>query len=111
MVAGFGFAILESAVYGASNPSSTVLRMFTAAPLHGACGSRVGVSLTMFPKSPVRAVFRFLTAVAIHGVYNFMLIIPGVIPSIAAVLIALSALTMSVLAIRSGMEKVPEIHA
>ena len=102
MVAGFGFAILENAVYAASNPGNTILilRVFTAAPLHGACGARVGVSVTMFGKKTAPALFRFLTAVAIHGIYNFMLTVPGRLPSAAAVLIALSALASSVLTIR-----------
>ena len=103
LVAGLGFAILESAVYGASNPANALLRAFTAAPLHGACGSRVGAAVSMIRESPVQAVFRFLTAVVIHGIYNFMLLIPGVLPPIAATLIALSALGSSIVAIRSGM--------
>ena len=103
LIAGFGFAILESAVYGASNPGNAILRVFTATPLHGACGSNVGISLLMFPQNPVRAVFRFFIAVVIHGVYNFMMIIPGRMPPIAAVLIALSALASSIVAIRGAM--------
>ena len=105
LAAGLGFAILESAVYGASNPGSAMLRVFTAAPLHGACGYRVGASVMMFRESPARAVSRFLTAVVIHGVYNFMLTIPGRLPPLTAVLISLSALATSVLAIRSGMRE------
>jgi len=104
LIAGLGFAILESAVYGASNPGNALLRTFTAAPLHGACGFRVGSSAAMFPERPVQAVFRFLSAVVIHGIYNFMLIIPGFFPSIAAILIAISALATSIMAIRSGMK-------
>jgi len=104
LIAGLGFAILESAVYGASNPGNALLRTFTAAPLHGACGFRVGSSVAMFPERPVQAVFRFLSAVVIHGIYNFMLIIPGFFPSIAAILIAISALATSIMAIRNGMK-------
>ena len=103
LIAGLGFAIIESAVYGASNPGNALLRTFTAAPLHGACGFRVGSSMAMFPERPLQAVFRFLSAVIIHGLYNFMLIIPGFVPSAAAILIALSALTTSILVIRNGM--------
>jgi len=103
LIAGLGFAIIESAVYGASNPGNALLRTFTAAPLHGACGFRVGSSLAMFPERPLQAVFRFLSAVVIHGLYNFMLIIPGFVPSAAAILIALSALATSILVIRNGM--------
>jgi RsiW-degrading membrane proteinase PrsW (M82 family) len=104
LVAGFGFAILESAVFGASNPGILLPRMFTAALLHGACGARVGFALAMFPKTPVQAVFRFLTAVVIHGVYDFMLETPGRLALVAAVLIAVSALASSVLAIRNNMK-------
>jgi len=104
LIAGFGFAILESAVYGASNPTNALMRTFTAAPLHGACGFRVGSSAMMFREHPVQAFFRFLSAVAIHGIYNFMLTIPGFIPSIAAILIALFALASSVVATHNGMK-------
>ena len=103
LVAGLGFAILESAVYGASNPSNALLRAFTAAPLHGACGFRVGASVAMFRESPVHAIFRFLSAVIIHGIYNFLLLIPGILPPVAATLIALSALASSIVTIRSGL--------
>jgi len=104
LIAGLGFAILESAVYGAANPGNALLRIFTAAPLHGACGFRVGSAIAMFRERRVQAISRFLSAVAIHGIYNFMLHIPGLFSSIAAVLIALSALASSVLAIRNGMK-------
>jgi len=104
LIAGLGFAILESAVYGASNPGNALLRTFTAAPLHGACGFRAGSAVALFPERPVQAIFRFLSAVVIHGIYNFMLIIPGFFPSIAAVLIAISALATAIMAIRNGMK-------
>jgi RsiW-degrading membrane proteinase PrsW (M82 family) len=105
-VAGLGFAILESAVYGASSPGNALLRAFTAAPLHGACGSRVGFSVVLLRERPVHGIFRFLSAVAIHGVYNFMLRIPGRFPPIAAVLIAVSALVSAIQVIRSDMRAV-----
>ena len=105
LVAGLGFAVLESAVYGASVPVNALFRAFTSAPLHGACGTRVGIALGMFRQSPVLSVFRFLAAVVIHGVYNFMLLIPGTFPLIGATLLALSALASSILAIRGGMRE------
>jgi len=106
LVAGLGFAILESAVYGASNFDITLLRAFTAAPLHGACGSRVGSSIVLLREHPVRGIFRFLSAVTVHGVYNFMLNIPGRFPPIAAVLIAISALVSAIQVIRIEMKAV-----
>jgi len=103
LIAGLGFAILESAVYGASNPGNALLRAFTAAPLHGACGSRVGSSVELLREHPVQGILRFLSAVAVHGAYNFMLNIPGRFPPIAAVLIAISALVSAIQVIRSEM--------
>jgi hypothetical protein len=104
LIAGLGFAILESAVSGAANPINPLLRIFTAAPLHGACGFRVGSAAIMFKDRPIQASFRFLSAVIIHGIYDFMLIIPGVFSSITAVLIALTTLASSVVVIRNGMK-------
>ena len=101
LVVGLGFALLESAVYGASDTGVLLIRAVTAAPLHGACGSRIGAAAVMFRTNPVQAVFRVLTAVAIHGVYDLMVILPG-FPAIAAVLIAISALISAILTIRGG---------
>ena len=101
LVAGLGFALLENAVYGASNSGVLLLRAFTAAPLHGACGSRIGAAAVMFRASPLQALLRIMAATAIHGIYNFMVTIPG-IPSVAAVLIALSALLSAIISIHSG---------
>ncbi|GBU27234.1 hypothetical protein R84B8_00760 [Treponema sp. R8-4-B8] len=106
LVAGLGFAILESARYAASDMSVNIalLRIFTAA-LHGACSSRVGSAVVMFRKNPAQALLRFLSAVAIHGVYDLMVKIPG-LPSIMAILIAFSAATTTILSIRGGWESV-----
>jgi RsiW-degrading membrane proteinase PrsW (M82 family) len=101
LVAGLGFAILENAVYAASDTSILILRTVTAAPLHAACGSRVGAAAIMVRSNPIQAFFRLFTAVAIHGIYNFMSAIPG-ISSMAAVLIAITALTSSILSIRGN---------
>jgi len=110
LVAGFGFAILESAMYfmyfaDGMSINIALLRIFTAA-LHGACGSRVGSAIVILRKNPSQAITRFLTAVAIHGVYNLMLSTKSLIPSIAAVLITLSALITTILSIRGGWESV-----
>jgi RsiW-degrading membrane proteinase PrsW (M82 family) len=103
LIAGLGFALLEGAVYGASDAGVLLLRAFTAAPLHGACGSRVGAAAVLFRSHPLQALFRFFVATAIHGIYNFMIIMPG-FPSIAAVLIALTACASSILSLRGGWE-------
>ena len=101
LVAGLGFAILESAVYGAVDTNVILLRAFTAAPLHGACGSRIGAAAVLFRSNFPQAFLRIVTATAIHGIYNLMVIRPG-ISSIAAVLIALSAFVTVILTIRGG---------
>ena len=112
LIAGLGFAILESARFAASDLDTNLvlLRIFTAA-LHGACGSRIGAAAVMFRTNPIRALLRILTATVIHGVFNFLITIPG-FPSIAAILIALSALTTTILVIRGGWddESLPEGH-
>jgi len=101
LVVGLGFALLETAVYGASDTGVLLIRAVTAAPLHGACGSRVGAAAVMFRTNPVQAVFRILTATAIHGVYDLMVILRG-FPAIAAVLIAITALVSAIVTIRGG---------
>jgi RsiW-degrading membrane proteinase PrsW (M82 family) len=100
LLAGLGFAMLESAVYGAADFRVALPRAFTAAPLHGACGARIGSALLIFSSQPRRAVFRFFSAVIIHGVYNIMIVRSGV-SSLLAVLIALFALASSALEIRN----------
>jgi RsiW-degrading membrane proteinase PrsW (M82 family) len=107
-VAGLGFALLENAVYAASDTSVLLLRAVTAAPLHAACGARVGSAAVLIRTNPIQALFRILAAIAIHGIYNFMAAIPG-FSLIIALLIALTALGSSILTIRGGWEK-PEIN-
>jgi len=103
LVAGLGFGILESAVYGASYPVNALLRAFTATPLHAACGSRVGSSIMLFRENTALAVFQFLSAVAIHGIYNLMVVAPGRLSPWIAILVAASALASSIQAISRGM--------
>jgi RsiW-degrading membrane proteinase PrsW (M82 family) len=101
LLTGLGFALVENASYGAADAGITLVRLLTAAPLHGACGARVGLAAASFREAPVRSAFRFFTAVAIHGMYNFMLLNPGVSP-VFPVLLALSALAASVQVIHRG---------
>ena len=94
LVSGLGFAILENAFHGITDISITLLRAFTAAPLHGACGIRAGVAVFIFSKNPAKATLYFISAVLIHGAYNLILASPA-LPSVLAILIALSALFAS----------------
>lgn len=100
LVAGLGFALVENTVYAASNTAVLLLRAITATLLHAACGSRVGTAAVMLRSNPFQAVVRLLIAAVIHGIYNFMIILPG-FPSIIAILIALSALVTSILLIQN----------
>ncbi|GHU69664.1 hypothetical protein FACS189450_02900 [Spirochaetia bacterium] len=102
LLAGLGFALIEGAAYGAANIGVALLRAFTAAPLHGACGARVGAAAAVCRDHPLPALLRFLVAAAIHGMYNFMILLPG-IPTVLAVFAALSALGSSVLFIHRAM--------
>ena len=101
LVAGFGFALLENAVYAASDIRVLPLRIIITAAVHAACGSRIGVAAVMIRTNPFQAILRILTATAIHGIYNLMMDMPGFSP-IAAILIALSALFSAIFTIRGG---------
>ncbi|GHU05908.1 hypothetical protein FACS1894147_12540 [Spirochaetia bacterium] len=98
LLAGLGFALVENAYYGAADIGITLVRAFTAAPLHAACGARIGQAAAAIRQAPARTLIRFLSAVAIHGMYNFMIISPRIAP-VFPVLLALSALAASVQAI------------
>ena len=102
LVSGLGFAMFENAVYAASNINLLLLRLVTAA-LHAACGSRIGAAAVTFRSNPVKAAARVLSAVAIHGIYNLMVTLPG-ISSIVAVLIALSAFTIAMISITGNSQ-------
>jgi RsiW-degrading membrane proteinase PrsW (M82 family) len=105
-IAGLGFALLENARYVITdmNTNLLLLRAVTAAPLHGACGARIGAASVMFRNSPFQAVSRILTATAIHSIYNILFKIPGSTTSIAAILIAFSALTTTIITIIGSRE-------
>jgi RsiW-degrading membrane proteinase PrsW (M82 family) len=90
LAAGLGFAALENAFYGLADIHITLIRAFTAAPLHGACGIRAGTAVFLIRRRPAKALFAFIYAVLIHGAYNLMILIPA-IPSVLAVLTALAA--------------------
>jgi RsiW-degrading membrane proteinase PrsW (M82 family) len=101
LTAGLGFAVIESASYGSADIGVAFIRAFTAAPLHGACGARVGAAAADLRDRPFPALLHFLSAVAIHGMYDFTILLGGV-PRILAILVAFSALASSVLFIRRG---------
>jgi RsiW-degrading membrane proteinase PrsW (M82 family) len=99
LIAGLGFAVIETAMYGVGDFSIALVRAVTAAPLHGACGTRIGMAVSHIKDAPGLALGRFLYAVGIHGMYNFMVISPG-IPQVFPILIAFTALLSSIQLIR-----------
>jgi RsiW-degrading membrane proteinase PrsW (M82 family) len=99
LIAGLGFAVIETAMYGVGNFSIALVRAVTAAPLHGACGARIGSAVSHIRNAPGIALVRFLYAVGLHGIYNFMIISQG-FPLVFPVLIAFTALFSALQLIR-----------
>jgi RsiW-degrading membrane proteinase PrsW (M82 family) len=108
LIAGLGFALLENAIYAASNTTVLLLRTVTTAPLHAACSSRIGIAAVMLRSNPMQAFFKVLTATAIHGIFNLMVTRPG-LPMIMAILIALTALATSISTIIGNWEDAPPL--
>jgi RsiW-degrading membrane proteinase PrsW (M82 family) len=104
LVGGLGFALAESASYGTAGMGVALLRAFTAAPLHGACGARTGLAAAVFRDNPAAGTLRFLSAAAIHGMYNFLTLRSG-FSSVIAVLAAFSLLISSLAFIRRSFRQ------
>ncbi|MDR2629971.1 MAG: PrsW family intramembrane metalloprotease [Spirochaetaceae bacterium] len=100
LLTGLGFSAVETASYGPANLGIALFRVFTTAPLHGACGARNAAAAVLCRRNPFRASMRFFSAVIIHGMYNFMVVRTG-LNRIFAVLIAITALASSIQEIRS----------
>jgi RsiW-degrading membrane proteinase PrsW (M82 family) len=103
LIAGLGFAVVETAMYGAGNFSIALARAITAAPLHGACGIRIGVAVFHIRSAPAKSLIGVLYAVTLHGMYNFIILSRG-IPLVFPILIAFSALFSSIRLIRFSDE-------
>jgi RsiW-degrading membrane proteinase PrsW (M82 family) len=103
LLTGLGFAVIETASYGAADLNIALLRAFTAAPIHGACGSRVGLAALNSTRAPIRCAVWFFSAVIIHGAYNFLLVSPRA-PRVLPILIAFAMLISSVRIIRNGLD-------
>jgi len=95
LIAGLGFAVIESAYYGIANLNIALLRIFTAVPLHAACGIRAGTAVFVAPQHPAKAFFLFIYSILIHGAYNLMIVSPA-IPSFLAIPTALIAFFASI---------------
>ena len=99
LAAGLGFAVIESAFHGITDLNIAVLRAFTAAPLHGACGIRAGAAVFAVDQYPAKGIRLFISTVLIHGAYNLIIVSPA-IPSALAIFVALTALFSSLIYIK-----------
>jgi len=104
LIAGLGFALLENAVYAASDINVLPLRIIITAAVHAACGARIGAAVVMIHSSPIQAILRILSATAIHGIYNLLVTMSGFSPLIA-IFIAISALFSAIVTISGGWSK------
>ena len=95
LIAGLGFAVIESSYHGMSDINITLLRIFTAIPLHAACGIRAGTAVFIASQHPAKAFFLFISSTLIHGAYNLMIVSPA-IPSFLAIPTALLAFFASI---------------
>ena len=102
LVVGLSFALIENAGYGASDFSVAGMRALTAAPIHGACGSRAGSGAALLRERPFLASLRFFSAVAIHGFYNLLLNMPG-FPAFLVFPLVIATLLSSILTIYRGI--------
>jgi RsiW-degrading membrane proteinase PrsW (M82 family) len=95
LIAGLGFAVIETAFYSSADFRIALIRAISAAPLHGACGAHIGFGAINIKTAPVRALGHIFYAALIHGMYNFMLISSGV-SVILSLLIAITAFLASI---------------
>jgi hypothetical protein len=101
LITGFSFALVETIYYGAGGLGIALLRAVTAAPLHGACGSRVAAAVYHIPARPPLALSRFLAAVFIHGSFNFIVLRPN-IPHFIPVILTAAVLLPSLKSVQRG---------
>jgi RsiW-degrading membrane proteinase PrsW (M82 family) len=92
LFSGFMFSAMETVFFSLGNVQTGLLRAISASPLHGACSLRAANAVvSLRRKRTGRAIFDFLTAILLHGLYN-LLNERGGISAILAVGLALSAL-------------------
>jgi RsiW-degrading membrane proteinase PrsW (M82 family) len=91
VVAGFGFAALETAFYSLSNINIALLRAVSSAPLHAVCAGRIALAVyTLFdsgePKRVFRSVWNIIMPVALHGMFDFFILRGSFFPVFALLL-------------------------
>jgi RsiW-degrading membrane proteinase PrsW (M82 family) len=103
LVAGLGFAFIETISYAAADFRIALFRVFSAAPLHAACGIRSAFAADFIVRgrddNKTGGGRNFVFALVIHGMYNFFLINPGV-PAPIPLLLALISLITPLVSLR-----------
>ena len=104
LIAGLGFALIETAIKAASGTGIYPLGIILTSAVHGACGSRIGSAAIVIRSNPFLAILRILTAAAIHGIYNMLIERPGFY-TLAAICIAGTAMLTAILTIIGSMSE------
>jgi RsiW-degrading membrane proteinase PrsW (M82 family) len=99
MVSGFSFAAIETIFFTMTNIDTGLIRVISAAPLHGACGIRAGCAIVDAKRSVGLSVLSIIFAVALHGVYNSLMQRGGFFPYLGVAL-AVTALVSGAQSIR-----------
>jgi RsiW-degrading membrane proteinase PrsW (M82 family) len=86
-----GFALFETISYASADPGIALVRAFTAAPLHAACGVWLGRAVH---QSPLPAAARFVFALLLHGSYDLVLSVSG-FPIAVPIILAFAALVLA----------------
>lgn len=94
MAASLGFAVLENVLYLGGSPGTLFVRAFTAVPMHGSVGGLMGYFIGLHAiegrGSPITGL---LLAVAVHGLYDFVLF-TGTVWSFLAIPIVIAAMVV-----------------
>jgi RsiW-degrading membrane proteinase PrsW (M82 family) len=89
-----GFAFFETAGYSLSQLDTAFFRAISAAPIHAACGIRIGIGASAFQhRKTGLGIWNIVLAILIHTVYNFIILNPQTPLVFLVLLIALSVIS------------------
>ncbi|MDR2601697.1 MAG: PrsW family intramembrane metalloprotease [Spirochaetaceae bacterium] len=86
LVSSLSFSCLENVYYALMSPSSVLVRVVTAVPLHAACAMRSVSAAYFLKENRKRAAVIFFQAVFIHGFYDYFISASGFLQFLAPVL-------------------------
>ncbi|MDR2842262.1 MAG: PrsW family intramembrane metalloprotease [Spirochaetaceae bacterium] len=89
LMLGLAFSSIETALIITTNVQFGMIRIFTAAPLHGACGGRCAMAAAK-DGGTTGVIRHFGSAVLLHGFYNAMLVREGFLPLVGVLLAIMS---------------------